>query len=318
MAKPPAPETAAPKKRVSKATPTTVAQATTSAKAANKATATTKASKSTGTAAVKAPAPRKSLASAPFILGIDIGGSGIKAAPVDLEKGVLVADRIRIDTPQPSTPEACAAVVAELVRTFEPVVGKNTPIGCTFPGVVMDGITHTAANVDKSWIGLDADKLFTEACGRSFNLLNDAQAAAIAEVKVGAGKGVDGLVLMLTFGTGIGAALVYRGVALPGIELGHLRIKGEDAETRASAFAKEREGLSWKKWARRVDTYIERLETVLWPELIIVGGGISADADQWVHLLNTRAPIVPAQLTNDAGIVGAAMAATWQANLQRS
>jgi polyphosphate glucokinase len=309
MAKSPAPESAAPKKQVSKATPKATPKATT--KAGTQVTASAKPS------AVKAPVRRKSLASAPFILGIDIGGSGIKAAPVDLEKGVLVADRIRIDTPQPSTPEACAAVVAQLVRTFEPVIGKGTPIGCTFPGVVMDGITHTAANVDKSWIGLDADKLFTEACGRSFNLLNDAQAAAIAEVKVGAGKGIDGLVLMLTFGTGIGAALVYRGVALPGIELGHLRIKGEDAETRASAFAKEREGLSWKKWAQRVDTYIARLETVLWPELIIVGGGISADADQFLHLLNTRAPIVPAQLTNDAGIVGAAMAATWQANLQR-
>ena len=230
---------------------------------------------------------------------------------------MLAADRLRIETPQPSTPEACAAVIAQIVKNFEHMTGRQGPVGCTFPGVVWDGVTHTAANVDEAWLGADADALFERVTGREFTVINDAQAAVLAECYHGAATGVDGMVLMITFGTGIGSGLAYRGVALPGVELGHLRMHGVDAETLASANVKEKEKLSWKDWAERVNDYLRRVETILWPELIIVGGGVSERADKFLPLLKSRAPIVPAKLVNGAGIVGAAIAAARQPNVRR-
>jgi polyphosphate glucokinase len=246
----------------------------------------------------------------PLVLGIDVGGSGIKGAPVDLEKGVLVFDRQRLDTPQPSTPAACTEVIAQLVANFEPMTATNGPVGITYPGVVWDGTTLTAANVDKGWIGLDADAMLEERLKRKVTVLNDAQAAALAEVHFGAGRGVQGMVLMLTFGTGIGSGLVYRGVALPGVEFGHVRMHGRDAEELAAASVKDSKKLSWKAWSERVNDYLSRIEKMLWPELIIIGGGVSEEPEKFLSRLKTRTPVVPAALGNSAGIVGAAMAAT--------
>ena len=253
-----------------------------------------------------------------LVLGIDIGGSGIKGAPVDLGEGRLANDRLRIETPQPSTPEACAVVVNQIVTHFETMTSSVGPVGCTYPGVVWDGVTHTAANMDQGWLGRDADELFEEACKRPFTMLNDAQAAVLAEVRYGAARGAEGLVLMLTFGTGIGSGLAYRGVALPGIEFGHLRMQGVDAEHLAAASVRDREKMSYKKWAERVNAYLARVEAMLWPEVIVLGGGVASDAEKWVPRLKTRTPVVVAELGNDAGIVGAAIAATTQVNRKRA
>ena len=239
------------------------------------------------------------------MLGIDIGGSGIKGAPVDLSTGKLLAERLRIPTPSPSTPAAVAEVVRHIVDSFDTV----GPIGVTFPGVVTAGVTRTAANVDKGWLDLDADTFFARAVGRPFHVINDAQAAVMAEVRYGAAKGHDGMVLMLTFGTGIGSGLAYGGVSMPGVELGHLIVDGRDGERDASANAKERNDWSWKQWAKRVDNYLAHIEVMLWPDLIIVGGGVSEKAVKFLPLLTTRTKIVPAQLHNEAGIVGAAIVA---------
>jgi polyphosphate glucokinase len=239
-------------------------------------------------------------------LGIDIGGSGIKAAPVDIDTGKLAAARKKIATPQPSTPEAVTEVVRELAQSF----GWTGVTGATYPGVVTRGITRTAANVHKSWIGTDAASLFGKAIGTAVTLLNDADAAGIAEMKFGAGVGVKGSVLMLTFGTGVGSALFTDGVLVPNTEFGHVEIRGKDAEKRASERGKTDHGWSWKEWTVRVSEYLQHLEDLLSPDLIIVGGGISKESEKWVPLLTgIRAKIVPATLHNDAGIVGAAMAA---------
>jgi polyphosphate glucokinase len=239
-------------------------------------------------------------------LGIDIGGSGIKAAPVDVDTGKLLADRQKIDTPRPSLPDAVAEVVKKLTTTFN----WSGPIGITFPGVVSDGVTRTAANMDHAWIGLDAAALFSQATGDHVQVLNDADAAGVAEMTFGAGVGEKGTVLMLTFGTGIGSALFTQGILVPNTEFGHVELHGEDAEKRASERAKELHDLSWGKWAGRVDEYLQHIEAVLSPDLFIVGGGVSRQAEKWVpRLTGIRARIVPATLQNDAGIVGAAMAA---------
>ena len=237
-------------------------------------------------------------------LGVDIGGSGIKAAPVDLTAGQLLAERQKTETPQPSTPKAVADVVAELTRSFS----WSGPVGITFPGVVVDGTTWTAANVDAAWIGLDARVLLAEATGLEVSVLNDADAAGMAEVAFGAGRDVAGTVLMLTFGTGIGSALFTDGTLVPNTEFGHVQVHGTDAEKRASDHARERHGLSWEKWAVRVDEYLRHMEALLSPRLIIIGGGVSRKSDKFVPLLTgVRASIVTAVLHNDAGIVGAAM-----------
>jgi polyphosphate glucokinase len=241
------------------------------------------------------------------VLGIDIGGSGIKAAPVDVTTGKLLADRQKIDTPRPARPEAVRDVVKTLTATFN----WSGPVGITFPGVVTDGVIRTAANLGPAWIGLDAAALFTRAIGNPVRVLNDADAAGVAEITFGAGMGEKGTVLMLTFGTGIGSALFTQGILVPNTEFGHIEIRGRDAETRASEHAKELHDLSWDKWAGRVDEYLHHIEALLSPNLIIVGGGVSKQAEKWVpRLTGVRARIVPAVLLNDAGIVGAAMAGT--------
>ena len=237
---------------------------------------------------------------------MDIGGSGIKGCPVDLDKGQLIGERVRIETPEPSRPEPVYEVVAEIVEQF----GWTGRIGVTFPGVMKHGVAHTAANVDKSWIGTDVDADLTRRVPGEVVTLNDADAAGIAEMRYGAGRDQRGVVLMLTFGTGIGSALFTAGRLVPNTEFGHIQVDGEDGERRASAAVRDREDLSYPEWARRVDRYLDVLEGGLWPDLIIVGGGVSKKAHKWVPLLSTRTPVVPAQLQNDAGIVGAALAAT--------
>lgn len=238
-------------------------------------------------------------------LGIDIGGTGIKAAPVDLATGTLLAPRERILTPKPATPTAVADVVAQLVRHFD----WTGPIGAAFPAVVKGGVVHTAANVDASWVDANAAEVFSQAAGATVTVVNDADAAGMAEVAFGAAKGRTDTVVMLTLGTGIGSAVFSNGQLVPNTELGHLEIRGQDAERRASEIARERDKLSWKQWAKRLNEYLGHLEVLLWPDLIVVGGGISKKAEKFLPHLKTMAEIVPAQLLNEAGIVGAAAAA---------
>jgi polyphosphate glucokinase len=241
--------------------------------------------------------------------GIDIGGSGIKGCPVDLDAGAFAAERIRTPTPSPSTPAAVAEVVAAIVDQFGDAASSG-PVGVTFPAVIQHGVARTAANVDKSWIGTDVDALLRERLRRPVRVVNDADAAGYAEAKFGAAKGVAGTVLVVTLGTGIGSALIVDGVLAPNTELGHLEVDGKDAETRAADSARDREDLSWAQWAKRLTRYFQAIEKFLWPDLIVVGGGVSKKADKFLPLLEIRTPIVPAQLRNDGGIVGAALLAT--------
>ena len=238
-------------------------------------------------------------------LGIDIGGSGIKGAPVDLDKGVFAADRLRLETPAESTPKAVAALVKEIAEHFADETG-DSPIGVTVPAVVTHGVVRSAANIDQAWIGTDAEKMLSDELGRAVSVVNDADAAGVGELHYGAARNHDGLVLMTTLGTGIGSALLNRGVLLPNSELGHLEIDGHDAETRAASSARENEDLSWEQWADRLQRYYGHVEDLLWPDLIVVGGGVSKKADKFLPLLHLRAPIVAAQLQNSAGIIGAA------------
>jgi polyphosphate glucokinase len=238
-------------------------------------------------------------------LGIDIGGTGMKAAPVDLATGELRAERARFDTPQPATPAAMSEVVAELVTGF----GWTGPVGIAFPTVVRHGVIHSAANIDKSWIGVDADALFTEATGCKVSVLNDADAAGVAEMRFGAGRGRNGVVVVLTFGTGIGSGLFVDGHLVPNTEIGHLEVDGVDAEHRAAASARKREALSWDEWADRVNRYLEVVVALFSPELIIVGGGASKKADRWLPRIDVDTEVVVAAMENNAGIVGAAMMA---------
>src|SRR3569623_1660071 len=235
--------------------------------------------------------------------GIDFGGSGIKGAPVDTEAGEFTEERVRIATPQPSTPDAVAGVFADLLATFPSSTG---PVGVTVPGVEVKGVVYSAANFDKHWIGEDMDRLFTEKTGRDVHVVNDADAAGLAEVRYGAAKGRRGLVIVTTLGTGIGSALVYDGVLIPNSELGHIKIDGHDAEKRAASSAKEREDLSYEEWAGRLTTYYRKLERLFSPELFVVGGGVSKKADKFLPLVDIETEILHAQLRNAAGIVGAA------------
>jgi polyphosphate glucokinase len=236
-------------------------------------------------------------------LGIDIGGTGIKGAPVDTSTGELLAERLRIPTPQPATPGAVAETVAEIGRHFD----WTGPIGATFPAVVKDGVVHTAANVDESWIGVDAARVLSDAAGAPVTVMNDADAAGMAEMEFGAGKGRMDTVIVVTLGTGIGSALFSRGHLVPNTELGHLRIRGKDAERRAAASVREARKLSWTQWAKRLNEYFAHLEALLWPDLIVIGGGVSKRSDRFLPLVKTRAELVPARLLNEAGIVGAAV-----------
>jgi len=245
-------------------------------------------------------------------IGIDIGGSGIKGAPVDLATGEFSAERIRIPTPQPSTPDAVSRVVKQIVDQIcadLPEGGAGVPVGITFPAVIQHGIARTAANVDKSWVDYDVATLMTAVTGHPVHVVNDADAAGVAEARYGAAKGVRGVVVLATLGTGIGTAVMVDGALLPNTELGHLEVDGHDAETRASDAAREREDLSWSHWAKRLNKYFSSLEALLWPDLIVVGGGVSKKSEKFLPELRLRTPIVPAQLLNSAGIVGAAVLA---------
>lgn len=241
------------------------------------------------------------------VFGVDIGGSGIKGAPVDLGRGEVAAERFKVLTPQPSTPDAVAGCVQEVAGHF----GWSGPIGVTFPGVVVDGTVRTAANVDKGWVGRDAARLLGSRLGAPVTLLNDADAAGLAEMAYGAGRGRMGTVIVLTFGTGIGSAVFTGGKLVPNTELGHLELNGHDAEKRASTRAKEEGDLSWHRWSRRVQRYLAHVEYLFSPELFVIGGGVSRKADKFLPLIeDINAEVVPAQLENNAGIVGAAMAAS--------
>lgn len=240
--------------------------------------------------------------------GVDIGGSGIKGAPVNLATGRFTAERLRLKTPQPSTTQAVAEMVDRILQEFGRGAGRR-PVGVTFPAVIQHGVARTAANVDKSWIDTDVDALLTERLGRSVHVVNDADAAGFAESRFGAARGVDGVVFLATLGTGIGSALIIDGRLVPNTELGHLEIDGRDAETRAADSARENENLSWPDWAKRLQRYFSTVENLLWPDLIVVGGGVSKRSERFLPLLSLRTPIVPAALRNEAGIVGAALLA---------
>jgi polyphosphate glucokinase len=239
------------------------------------------------------------------ILGIDIGGSGIKGAPVNIETGQLVTDRYRIPTPQPSVPDAVGDVVAKITRHFN----WTGPIGCTFPAVVRHGITYTAANVDDAWIGTDGQTLLREKTGCPVLLLNDADAAGYAEMKLGAGHDRSGVVIVLTLGTGIGSAIFVDGRLVPNTEFGHMEIRGKDAEDRASDRIRKGRDLSWKKWGQRVNEFLVRMEVLFSPDLFIIGGGVSKKHEKFFQYLDVKADIVPAETLNEAGIIGAALAA---------
>jgi polyphosphate glucokinase len=241
-------------------------------------------------------------------IGIDFGGSGIKAAPVDLSTGEFSAERQRIDTPEKSTPKAVAEVMAELLEKFE---GRDSVVGVTVPGVVRKGgVVASAANIDKSWIGTDADDLLSDRLGREVHVINDADAAGLAEARYGVARGREGLVIVTTLGTGIGSALLYDGVLVPNTELGHLEVEGYDAESRAANSARKNEELSWEKWAQRLTTYYRTIEKLFSPDLIVVGGGVSKHAREFVPLIEIDTEIISATLRNTAGIVGAAALAS--------
>ncbi|WP_029137348.1 polyphosphate--glucose phosphotransferase [Nakamurella lactea] len=237
--------------------------------------------------------------------GIDVGGTGIKGGIVDLSTGELIGERYRLDTPQPSTPESVAKTCGAVAENFD----YAGPVGLTFPGVIQKGTVMTAANVDHSWIGTSLVTTADPHLPGPVTVLNDADAAGLAEVRYGAGAGQSGLVMMVTLGTGIGTALIHDGVLIPNAELGHIEIDGHDAERRAAASVKERKDLSWEDWAKRVTKYLQTIENLLWPQLIILGGGVSKKPDKWVPLLETRTRLVVAEMRNNAGIVGAALAA---------
>ena len=242
-------------------------------------------------------------------LGIDIGGTGIKGAVVDTDTGELLSERLKLPTPVGGEPSAIIATVVALIEKLGGLE-DGVPVGVCFPAIVRNGRTMSAANVSRSWIGLDAEDLFEKALGRDIHFVNDADAAGYAEARYGAAKDVPGLVILTTLGTGIGSALIYNGVLVPNSELGHLIVDGRDAEKRASYSAKERGRLSWVRWAKRLQRYYEALEALFSPDLIIVGGGVSKSYQEFLPLLRLQAPIIPATLRNNAGILGAAALAT--------
>ncbi|MDR0626152.1 MAG: ROK family protein [Bifidobacteriaceae bacterium] len=241
--------------------------------------------------------------------GVDVGGSGIKGAPVNLDSGELIEDRFKIPTPQPATPDAVVAVIAELLDHFG--LAQDVPVGVSFPGPILSGVVTWIANLDQSWVGVNLAEAVRQGTGRQATVINDADAAGYAEVAFGAAKDHPGTVAVMTLGTGIGVALITAGKLWPNAELGHIQINGRDAEKWAAASAKEREGLSYAKWARRLQRYFSEIDRLLWPDLIVVGGGISRKHDKFLPLLHLRPKIVPAALRNTAGIVGAAVLA-WQ------
>lgn len=241
--------------------------------------------------------------------GIDIGGSGIKGAPVDLGRGEFAAERVRVDTPEQSTPDNVIAVVLEVLQRFE----WDSPFGCTFPGIVKRGVIGSAANVDKSWIGVDLEKELSQRTGQSVTIVNDADSAGVAEDRFGAAADVDGVVIVTTLGTGIGSAVLHDGRLLPNTEFGHLYLHHHEAEKYAAASVREEKDLSWEHWAERLQEFYAHLEFIFSPDLFVVGGGVSKKADKFLPLLELATPIVPAGLRNDGGIIGAALLAAERA-----
>ena len=246
------------------------------------------------------------------ILGIDIGGSGVKGAIVNTKKGVLVTDRYRIPTPQPATPEAVAGVIKKIAKHFD----WKGPVGVGFPGVIQQGIARTAANVDDSWIDKDLNKLFSKVTGCKVHVVNDADAAGMAEVKFGAGKGFRGTIILITVGTGLGTVVFANGKLVPNLELGHLMLHGADAELYASDAARSNNQLDWETWAGRFNEYLLRIEELIWPDKIIIGGGASKKGEKFFPFLTTKAKVVPARLMNEAGIVGAALTSKYYNKLE--
>ena len=238
-------------------------------------------------------------------LGIDVGGSGIKAARVDLDAGAFIGERIRVETPHPATPEAVVKVTADLVAQFD----HDGPIGIGFPSPIVGGVTTMAANIDPLWVGAQAEQRFGDALGAPVTVINDADAAGLAEATYGAAKDVPGVVILLTLGTGIGSALIHNGVLVPNTEMGHIQVRGKDAERRAAASVREEHDLSWHKWANHLSEVIDVIDHLFWPDLVLLGGGVSRKADKFVPLLEVRPPVRAATLQNAAGIVGAATAA---------
>ena len=242
------------------------------------------------------------------ILGIDIGGSGIKGAPVDLDEGVLAADRLRIPTPATSTPEAVAEVIQQIIKKFSETTG---PIGITFPGVVKSGRVLTAAHVDPVWAGFEAATFFSAKLGRPAAVMNDADAAGLAEMQYGAGRGINGVVILLTLGTGIGSAVFLNGKLVPNTELGHMELRGKDAEARAAERIRDEKNLGWTEWGERVGEVIARYAFLFNPDLLIIGGGVSRKSEKFLPTVQSmvKVPVVPAQLQNQAGLIGAAIVA---------
>ena len=244
-------------------------------------------------------------------IGVDVGGSGVKAAAVDLDSGALLSPRHRVPTPQPSAPAAVIASIARMIKKIaaEVAIGPEVPVGVGFPAVIIDGITKSAANVDPGWVDFDADGAMERVLGRPVHLINDADAAGVAEMRFGAGVGKRGTVFLITLGTGTGSALFWNGTLVPNLELGHMEIRGRDAERRSAAVARIRRGISWKAWAADLDEHLLAIEKLFSPRLFIIGGGVSKRSERFIPRLTVRAAVVPAKLLNDAGIVGAAMAA---------
>jgi polyphosphate glucokinase len=247
----------------------------------------------------------------PLAIGVDVGGSGVKAAVVDTASGLLVSERLRVPTPTPSTPDRVGATIGRLIRRLvkSATLPGDTPVGVGLPGVAMNGRLLTAANIDPAWIDYPiADKL-SKSLKRPVSIVNDADAAGIAEMRFGIGVGRPGVVIFLTLGTGVGSGVFNDGVLVPNTEFGQMEIRGRPAERRSAAAARVRRGLSWKAWASDLDEHLQRIEDLMWPTLFIIGGGVSKNADKYVPRLTTRTPVVPASLRNDAGIVGAAIVA---------
>jgi len=262
------------------------------------------------------PPPENGEVVGPIAIGVDVGGSGIKGAAVDTGTGRLVSERIRILTPQPSTPEACIDVIARIVERISksyPAAG-GTPVGCGVPGVVIDGVVRTAANIDQGWVGYDADGTLEARLDRPVFMVNDADAAGMAEMRLGAGIGRAGTVILLTLGTGTGSAIFVDGMLVPNTELGHMEIRGRDAERRSAAAARIRRGLSWKAWAADLDEHLNAIHKLFWPKLIILGGGVSKNADRFIPRLTVPCEVIPAAMKNEAGIAGAAMVAVGRAD----
>jgi polyphosphate glucokinase len=244
-------------------------------------------------------------------IGVDVGGSGIKAAVVDVHEGRFASERLRVPTPMPSTPEAVSASVARLVKRLvkSNELADSVPVGIGLPGVVLGGVLKTAANIDPSWVDFPITDRLTKALKRPITIANDADAAGIAEMRFGVGAGKKGVVVMLTLGTGVGSAIFVDGTLVPNAEFGQMEIRGRPAERRSASVARQRRGLSWKAWASDLDEHLHRIDELIWPELIILGGGVSKNGDKFVPRLTVRPPVVPAQLRNDAGIIGAAVIA---------